>query len=50
MLLVYETSHFYLTVAKDPRIDELQETIITKDAKLNAMRNTIAVRNDHLHF
>ncbi|CAK1603445.1 unnamed protein product [Parnassius mnemosyne] len=31
------------TAAYDPRIDEMQEVIISKDAKLNAMRNTIAV-------
>ncbi|CAB3248237.1 unnamed protein product [Arctia plantaginis] len=31
------------TLAIDPRIDEMQETIIGKDAKLNAMKNTIAV-------
>ncbi|XP_050362241.1 putative leucine-rich repeat-containing protein DDB_G0290503 [Nymphalis io] len=31
------------TSAHDKRIDELQETIICKDAKLNAMQNTIAV-------
>ncbi|XP_046961774.1 sporulation-specific protein 15-like [Vanessa cardui] len=31
------------TSAHDNRIDELQETIICKDAKLNAMQNTIAV-------
>ncbi|XP_047042247.1 myosin-2 heavy chain-like [Helicoverpa zea] len=31
------------TFAKDSRIDEMQDTIITKDAKLNAMKNTIAV-------
>ncbi|XP_022820749.1 sporulation-specific protein 15-like [Spodoptera litura] len=31
------------TLSKDKRIDEMQECIITKDAKLNAMKNTIAV-------
>lgn len=30
-------------VAVDPRIDEMQDVIVSKDAKLNAMRNTIAV-------
>lgn len=32
-------------VATDPRIEELQEDVIVKDAKLNAMQNTIAVHN-----
>ncbi|XP_045535859.1 cytadherence high molecular weight protein 2 [Papilio machaon] len=31
------------TVVHDPRIEEMKDTIIRKDAKLNAMRNTIAV-------
>ncbi|XP_028035820.1 girdin-like [Bombyx mandarina] len=31
------------TSATDPRIEEMKETIITKDAKLSAMQNTIAV-------
>ncbi|XP_075991984.1 uncharacterized protein LOC142987239 isoform X2 [Anticarsia gemmatalis] len=31
------------TYVKDPRIDEMQDAIISKDAKLNAMKNTIAV-------
>ncbi|KPI94008.1 hypothetical protein RR46_13173 [Papilio xuthus] len=31
------------TVVHDPRIEEMTDTIIRKDAKLNAMRNTIAV-------
>ncbi|KAJ0181643.1 hypothetical protein K1T71_002365 [Dendrolimus kikuchii] len=31
------------TLAIDPRIDEMQETIIAKDARLSAMQNTIAV-------
>ncbi|XP_037977013.2 major antigen isoform X2 [Plutella xylostella] len=28
---------------QDPRINEMEQTIITKDAKLNAMKNTLAV-------
>ncbi|XP_052757895.1 repetitive organellar protein-like [Galleria mellonella] len=31
------------TSVTDPRIQEMQDTIISKDAKLNAMQNTIAV-------
>ncbi|KAL4715125.1 hypothetical protein ACJJTC_012172 [Scirpophaga incertulas] len=31
------------TSAEDPRIDEMKEMIISKDAKLSAMQNTIAV-------
>ncbi|XP_037297635.1 uncharacterized protein PFB0765w-like [Manduca sexta] len=31
------------TSARDPRIEEMKDTIIVKDAKLNAMQNTIAV-------
>ncbi|RVE54654.1 hypothetical protein evm_000775 [Chilo suppressalis] len=31
------------TSAVDPRIQDMQDTIISKDAKLSAMRNTIAV-------
>ncbi|XP_039765071.1 uncharacterized protein PFB0765w-like [Pararge aegeria] len=31
------------TSAHDPQVDEMQETIIYKDAKLSAMQNTIAV-------
>lgn len=31
------------TDAVDPRIQEMQDTIITKDAKLNAMQNSMAV-------
>ncbi|CAH3843205.1 unnamed protein product [Pieris brassicae] len=35
------------THASDPRIDDMQDMIIRKDAKLNAMQNKIAVRSAH---
>ncbi|KAJ8729628.1 hypothetical protein PYW08_001209 [Mythimna loreyi] len=36
------------TLARDPRITEMQDEIITKDAKLNAMKNTIAVMENEV--
>ncbi|XP_072936318.1 uncharacterized protein [Epargyreus clarus] len=36
------------TSARDSRIDDLQDVIITKDAKLSAMQNTIAVMENDI--
>ncbi|KAJ8726158.1 hypothetical protein PYW07_000856 [Mythimna separata] len=36
------------TLAIDPRIGEMEDQIITKDAKLNAMKNTIAVMENEV--
>lgn len=32
-----------ILAAHDTQVDEMQETIISKDAKLSAMQNTLAV-------
>lgn len=34
---------YYFLAAHDPRIGEMQEVLISKDAKLSALQNTIAV-------
>ncbi|XP_047987532.1 major antigen-like isoform X2 [Leguminivora glycinivorella] len=34
--------------AEDPRIDEMKEQIISKDAKLNAMRNSLAIMENDI--
>lgn len=41
--MIIQIDRTLFLAAHDERIDELKETIISKDAKLSAMQNTIAV-------